>query len=63
MPVLVICKYEQDPIKTEGAIMSTTFFYSAQGQVTNSQWTWLEFEFVQDFMAVLVTSMFDDNKK
>ena len=33
MPVLVVCKFEEDPIKTEGAIMSI-FFSSAQGQVT-----------------------------
>ena len=26
MPVLVICKLEEDPIKIEGAIVSTTFF-------------------------------------
>ena len=30
---LVTCKFEEDPIKTEGAIMST-FFSGAQGQVT-----------------------------
>ena len=33
MPVHVICKFEEDPIKTEGAIVSTTFFSSAQRQV------------------------------
>ena len=38
MPVLV-CKFEDDPIKTEGAIMSKMFLSSAQGQVTRSQWT------------------------
>ena len=26
MLVLIIYKFEEDPIKTEGAIMSTTFF-------------------------------------
>ena len=32
MPVLVICKFEEEPIKTEGAMMST--FSGTQGQVT-----------------------------
>ena len=26
IPVLIICKFEEDPIKTEGAMASTTFF-------------------------------------
>ena len=33
MPVLVTCEFE-DPIKNEGAIMSTTFFCCTQGHVT-----------------------------
>ena len=33
MPVLVICKSEEDLIKTEGAIVSSTFFSDSQGQV------------------------------
>ena len=36
MPVLVICKFEEDPLKTEGAIVSTIFFSSAQGQATRN---------------------------
>ena len=31
MPVLVFCKCEQDPIKTEGAIVSTIFFPGLKG--------------------------------
>ena len=34
MPVLLTCKLAEDPFKTKGAIMSTTFFSGAQGQVT-----------------------------
>ena len=34
MPVLVTCQFDEDPIKMEGAIVSTTLFSSAQGQVT-----------------------------
>ena len=35
MPVLVICKFEEDPIKTEGAIDRIhNIFSDAQGQVT-----------------------------
>ena len=32
MLVLVICKLEDNPIKTEGAIMSTTFFLALKGR-------------------------------
>ena len=37
MDVLVTCKYEEDPIKNEGARVFTTFhinFSDAQGQIT-----------------------------
>ena len=37
MDVLVTCKYEEDPIKNEGAIVDTTLyinFSNAQGQIT-----------------------------
>ena len=37
MDVLVTCKYEEDPIKNEGARVDTTFysnFSDAQGQIT-----------------------------
>ena len=32
MPVLIICKFEEDPIKIEGAIVSTTFFPTLKGR-------------------------------
>ena len=37
MDVLVTCKYEEDPIKNEGARVDTTLFSNfpdAQGQIT-----------------------------
>ena len=37
MVVLITCKYEEDPIKNEGARVFTTlniFFSDAQGQIT-----------------------------
>ena len=50
MPVLVNCKFEEDPIKTK-----TFFFSGAQGQVTDVNGRmWPEFEFFRAFMAVLV---------
>ena len=61
MPVLVIWKFEDDPIKTEGDILSTTFLWCSR--VGNSKVNgrmWPEFKLVQDFMAVLVTCKFDD---
>ena len=39
MHVLLIRKTEEDPIKTEGTIVSTTFYSGAQGQVSQkSMW-------------------------
>ena len=34
MSVLVICKFEEDPLKSEGIIVSSSFFSGAHGQVT-----------------------------
>ena len=34
MSVLVTCQFDEDPIKTEGAIVSTPLFSSTQGQLT-----------------------------
>ena len=31
-PVLVICKFEEDPIKIEGAMVSITFFPALKGR-------------------------------
>ena len=39
MPVLATCKFEEDPIKTEGAIMSTTIVFAAfKGILLRNQW-------------------------
>ena len=60
MPALVICKFE-DPITTEGATTSITFFW--RSRASNSEVNGrmlLELELIRDFMAVLVTSKFDD---
>ena len=32
MPVLIICKFEEDPIKIKGAMVSTTFFLVLKGR-------------------------------
>ena len=62
MPVLVICKFEEDPIKTEDTIVSTIFFqHSRAGNSKVNIQMWPEFELIQDFIAPLVTSKFDDN--
>ena len=62
MPVLVIGKLEEDPIKAEGAIVSTAFFPTLKGSQLRSQWTmWPDFELVRDFIAVLVTCKFNDD--
>ena len=62
MPVLIISKFEEDLIKTEGAMVSTTFFPALKGRYLRSQWTDVAgFTLLQDFMAVLVTCKFDDD--
>ena len=64
MPVLIISKFKEDPIKTEGDIVSTTFFQrSRAGNSKVNGQIWLEFEFMRDFMAVLETCKFDDNTR
>ena len=49
MPVLVTCKFEEDPIKLK-VLWCPQYFSGAQGQVL-----------IQDFMAVLVTCKFGDD--
>ena len=60
MDVLVTCKYEEDPIKNEGAKVVTTLYINildAKGQITQESAVgiWLKFELIQAFMYVLVT--------
>ena len=60
MDVLVTCKYEEYPIKIEGARVVTTLYINildAKGQITLGVGggIWLKFELIQAFMYVLVT--------
>ena len=67
MDVLVTCKYEEDPIKNEGAKVVTTLysnFSDAQGQITlvfSGVGIWPKFELIQAFMHVLVTCKNEDD--
>ena len=66
MDVLVTCKYEEDPIKYEGARVDTTLysnFSDAQGQITLVLVSviWPKFELIQAFMHVLVTCKNEDD--
>ena len=66
MDVLVTCKYEEDPIKNEGARVVTTLysnFSDAQGQITLVlvSVSGLKFELIQAFMHVLVTCKNEDD--
>ena len=66
MDVLVTCKYEEDPIKNEGARVDTTLysnFSDAQGQITGvGVGIWPKFELIQAFMHVLVTCKNEDDQ-
>ena len=59
MAILVTSKYEEDPIKIEGARVATTQnndFSNTQGQLTPVRGLiWLKFEPIRDIMVVLVT--------
>ena len=62
MDVLVTCKYEEDPIKNEGARVVTTL-YSNFSDADNSGigvGIWPTFELIQAFMHVLVTCKNED---
>ena len=68
MDVLVSCKYEEDPIKNEGATVVTTLysnFSDAQGQITLNSGVgvgiWPKFELIQAFMHVLITCKNEDD--
>ena len=63
MNVLVTCKYEEDPIKNEGARVVTTLysnFSDAQGLCVGVG-IWPKFELIQAFMHVLVTCKNEDD--
>ena len=66
MDVLVTCKYEEDPIKNEGARVDTTLysnFSDMQGQITLVlvSVSGRKFELIQAFMHVLVTCKNEDD--
>ena len=64
MDVLVTCKYEEDPIKNEGARVDTTLysnFSDAQGQITLvSESKMKELECSQDFSHYKSMGIFHD---
>ena len=64
--VLVTFKYEEDPIKNEGATVVTTLysnFSDAQGQTYSGVGVgiWPKFELIQAFVHVLVTCKNEDD--
>ena len=64
MPILVTCKFDEDPIKIEGIIDRTSSnmgFFGTQGQVIKvDSLFWPNFQFIWGFMPVLVISKFDE---
>ena len=69
MDVLVTCKYEEDPIKNEGArVLCLTTLYSnffRRARADNSGvggGIWPKFEIIQAFMHVLVTCKKEDDR-
>ena len=67
MDVLVTCKYEEDPVKNEGARVVTTLysnFSDAQGQITLVlvSVSGRNLKIIQAFMHVLVTCKNEDDQ-
>ena len=66
MDVLVTCKYEEDPIKNEGATVLTTLYsnFFRRARADNfgvGVGIWPKFELIQAFMHVLVTCKNEDD--
>ena len=63
MDVLVTCKYEEDPIKNEGAGVDTTFspFNSMVAMETSGR-IWPNFELIQALINVLITCKYEKNQ-
>ena len=67
MDVLVTCKYEEDPIKNEGARVDTTLYsnFYRRARADNSGvgvGIWPKFELIQAFMHVPVTCKNEDDR-
>ena len=67
MDVLVTCKYEEDPIKNEGAKVDKTLYsnFFRRARADNSGvgvGIWPKFELIQAFMNVLVTCKNEDDR-
>ena len=63
MDVLVTCKYEEDPIKNEGARVDTTFspFYNSMVAMETSGRIWPNFELIEALIHVLITCKYEKN--
>ena len=63
MDVLVTCKYEEDPIKNEGARVDTTFspllLYQVAMEISGRIWP--NFELIQALIHVLITCKYEKN--
>ena len=63
MPILVTCKFEEDPIKTEGAVESTIFLWCSRvgNSEVNTKMNVTRIRTLWDFMYVLFICKFDDD--
>ena len=64
MPILVTCKFDEDPTKTEDIIDRIWsnmgfFWYSSAGNSKVDSLFWSYFELIRDFMHLLVISKSD----
>ena len=71
MPLLVISKFDEDPIKTEGSINRTTFSNDKSGKMFRHSRAskskvnipiWSKFELRRECMPILVNCKFDEDQ-
>ena len=61
MPVLVTCKFDEEPIKIEGTIEYRLFHHSMAIKSEMNSPIWPSIGFIRDVMAVLVTCKFHED--
>ena len=60
MPVLITCKFDKDPIKGDWEKLETSFFFTAEGQVTPKWLVRNDQNSNLSFMPVLISCKFGE---
>ena len=60
MPVLITCKFDNDPIKDDLEKLETSFFFFSPLKGRQLQNDWSDTTKIRDFMPVLISRKFDE---